>query len=357
MTTEQPLEQNDLISFGFNTASVYDIKDKNAFIYKLSKEDIVTIDIDDSDSDDDDNIPTKPKEKFIEIDNKVMVIDSDSDPNYSGDECLQDIDDAEDEENSDIDSFDSLDPSDDDSDSVQYYESDDEKFVVTKTILKCATPTETISLDEDDDDVPADEENDKTENGTVEPSTSTKVDEKKEIDEKPEESGVKLEDEESKDGEPKDGDQKHTVEGSENENDDEKPPAKIIKLDPEPSTSKAELLSNIKKRLAEMVPKKIGLIEAKPQKVRRRRQTMLEADYNERLQNKKVYMEMQKQLRRERLAIMGEKEKVAREATTEIVTEPKQINFVPKVKNTSVSRGEQLCSDLLANDPPNPKNT
>lgn len=35
MTTEQPLGENDLISFGFNTAAVYDVNDKHAFIYRL----------------------------------------------------------------------------------------------------------------------------------------------------------------------------------------------------------------------------------------------------------------------------------------------------------------------------------
>lgn len=47
--TENALEQDDIISFGFNTASVYDVNDKNAFIYRLVKENIEVIDLDDSD--------------------------------------------------------------------------------------------------------------------------------------------------------------------------------------------------------------------------------------------------------------------------------------------------------------------
>lgn len=64
-STEQALENNDIISFGFNTASVYDINDKNAFIYRLVKESIETIDLmlsdDDEEAEGDDggDVPAK----------------------------------------------------------------------------------------------------------------------------------------------------------------------------------------------------------------------------------------------------------------------------------------------------------
>lgn len=37
---DRQLEQNDVISFGFNTATVYDVNDRNAFIYRLVKEQV-----------------------------------------------------------------------------------------------------------------------------------------------------------------------------------------------------------------------------------------------------------------------------------------------------------------------------
>lgn len=51
------MENNDIISFGFNTASVYDINDKNAFIYRLVRESIECIDL--MLSDDEDEAPAK----------------------------------------------------------------------------------------------------------------------------------------------------------------------------------------------------------------------------------------------------------------------------------------------------------
>lgn len=84
------LQHNDLISFGFSTSKVYNIRDKNAFIYRVMKDDIETIDLNDSEEDDVDT-------------SAVIEIDSGSDDELSPaneaeesentDSELQDIDD------------------------------------------------------------------------------------------------------------------------------------------------------------------------------------------------------------------------------------------------------------------------
>lgn len=328
--TENALEQDDIISFGFNTASVYDVNDKNAFIYRLVKENIEVIDLDDSDEEA--PAPSRPSQRIIEIDNKVIDIESDSDSEYSGDECLQNID--EQSSSPSVELTDELDEENSSVDSLVSDESDeDASFVVTKTILKCATPTETIALDEDSsasereaeaqpsNDGPeptqADENKDKESNGTAseEPSTSESAQADK--------STAK-------------NDEANTPE-SEQE--------KTVVSSTKDETTR---LTNLKRRLAETTLRKVTITKAQP--LKKRRQTLTESEYSERKQERKRIIEEQKILRKEKLAALGDIAKAKRDAAAE-KAESNRIPFVPKVKNTTVTRGDILCTDLLAHDP------
>lgn len=368
MATEQSLGANDIISFGFNTASIYDVNDKNAFIYRLVKEVIETIDIDDSD-DETESAPPPARGKVIEIANKVIDIPSDSDSNYSGDECLQNIDEIEQQEGDDKEStsdssIESVVQS-EYSDSVESeIESDDDNFVVTKTIVKCLTPTETISLDEDDEneaepkkDEPNDEKtnqsqerrqmeesNDKTANGTIQEATSSKY---QADDSKSNEIGttanttVKVRTNVFKESDKSAG----------NDNATEPTTADQHKKRAESSSNKDETyrLDCLKRRLAEKVPRKLTTIQPRP--LKKRRPTITEFEYKEKIQAKKLNEEERKQLRRERLANLANEQKVKRDETAENSADSNRVPFVPKVKNSVTSRGEQLATDLLALNP------
>ncbi|XP_031636121.1 probable serine/threonine-protein kinase kinX [Contarinia nasturtii] len=374
-TSTEPLEQNDMISFGFNTASVYDINDKHAFMYRLVKEKIETINIDDSDDDDDDGTPPPPvvKDKFIAIDNRVIDIDSDSDSNYSGDECLKNIEEFKDEESvgssvqfeddSSIDNY---------SDSIESsVGSGDENFVVTKTILKCTTPTETISLDEDDeDDVPdvqaqnqddaqISEISDKASNGTIEkPSTAMETDEptKSTETQAPELKLTEI-DTTSKEDDQQSEDSENSMPGcsskTRSEENNARKPSTESDNHVETSPSKEEekelesRLEGLKRKLAEKPQKKISLIKAQP--LRKRRSTITEEEYLKRKKIKQqIDPEQSRQMKRERLAIIGEQQKARRIAAAESVGESNRPKNMPKVKINAVSRGEQLCTDMLA---------
>ncbi|XP_055312587.1 dentin sialophosphoprotein-like [Sitodiplosis mosellana] len=397
-TAEKPLEQNDMISFGFNTASVYDVNDRNAFIYRLVKEQIETIDIDDSD---DDDAPAPTKGKIIEITNKVIDIDSDSDSNYSGDECFQNIEEMEEEESSSSSCMieDDVSYSDDYSESSDSLESGEESFVVTKSIIKCATPTETIALDEDDDEVPevieekpTQSEESKVANGTVdEPSTSEtggKEAKSKEEDVTTTETEAKSEEKDAKSAENEAEPKKEDVKSTENvtesahkdkpsaENDaksetDQKSENETETKDDKTSDTtqkssiesennvgastskvaeKAARLERLRRNLAEKAPKQVSYTKAQP--LRKRRQTISEDEYNQRKLAKKLDSETAKRIRHERLAKIGEKEKAKRDEAAEIAANTIRVTTAPKVKNI-ISRGEQLLTDMLALNPTN----
>lgn len=369
MATEQSLGANDIISFGFNTASIYDVNDKNAFIYRLVKEVIETIDIDDSD-DEIESAPPPARGKVIEIANKVIDIPSDSDSNYSGDECLQNIDEIEQQESDDKESasdssVESVEQSEYSDSEESEIESDDDNFVVTKTIVKCPTPTETISLDEDDEneaepkkDEPNDEtahqsqerrqtekSNDKSANGTLQEPTSSKyqADDSKSNEIETTASTVNVRTNVSKESDKSAG----------NDNAKESTAAEQHKKQFEWNSNKDETyrLDCLKRRLAENVPRKITTIQPRP--LKKRRETITEFEYKEKIQAKKLNEEERKQLRRERLANLANEQKVKRDEAAEYSADSDRVPFVPKVKNTVVSRGEQLATDLLALNPTN----
>lgn len=434
-STEQPLENNDIISFGFNTASVYDINDKNAFIYRLVKESIETIDL--SDDDDEGDRPAaavaaapplpsataaaQPNARIISIENKVIDIGSDSDSEYSGDECLQDIEEMDGSNSSSLSSVgESSDMFDDensssnlsmDSDDMYNQNVHEGNFVVTKTILNCETPTETISLDTSADESSNDgvnhDNNDATANiVTVDleasqqntaleqtpASTSTQVEEKEEEKEKEK---SKDQDEETDAGEQKtngendilvvtstaevptetvadDGIQAKDTETPKNDeqidkNDTIKPTTTTTTNDDQNKLLAARL-DVVKRRVAENIPKTMNMIKAQP--LRKRRRTLTESEYIRHKEHKHQKVTDMKRLRKEKLADIAAKKSAAAAAAAvaaagteaaegaapgldgaEISNE--RIPFVPKVKNVTVSRGEQLLTDMMAFNPSN----
>lgn len=324
---------------------MYDVNDKNAFIYRLVKEDIETIDLGDSDEDSDDETPAPSKGKIIEIDSKVIDIPSDSDSEYSGSECLQNI-----EEMDGVASSSSIEMSDDFEDeesSNESIESDEsDEHVVTKTILKCATPTETIALDEDsscsereaeaqpsNDDQKSvqneqqdkDKENESNGMVTEEPSTSEAADSNKTSSTK-----------------------NDTVVSSDSDRKPTENEAEEAKVESTTQPNEETKLANIKRRIAENQPRKMAI--TKPQPLKRRRPTLTESEYNERKLERKRTAEEQRRIRKERLAQIGIQQKEARDAAAEAAGEPIRVPVVPKVKNSSTSRAENLCTDMLADN-------
>lgn len=266
----------------------------------------------------------------------MIDIDSDSDSNYSGDEYLQNIDDMKDEEES-ISSSVQFDNDNDFSGPDDYSESnqgsitsddydDDDNFVVTKTIINCATPTETISLDEEDE-----EENDNIENVPDVQSKSKTGEVSNGTTEKP---STLLE-----------------TDNSETKDEDEKLVDNGKKPEAESSTSQEDeynkRLENIKRKSANKVQQRKVLM-TKPQPLRKRRQTISEEEYFERKKLKNLNANQINQMKREKLAKLGERDKAKRDAAAENAGESNRIRFKPKVKVNSVSRGEQLCTDFLA---------
>lgn len=378
---EQPLEQNDMISFGFNTAAVYDVDDKNAFIYVLRKEQIETIDLDDSD----DEAPDTTT-RIIDIAEKVIDIDSDSDSNYSGDECIQDLEEIKEEVDPSATDDDSMDPQDsyDDSDSIDSEHSDE--FVVTKTILKCATPTETIDIDDEDDDAPQvvpeakidveDKIDAEIEAGTV-ADTVAETEAPNEAESKTDQNGIAKPDKEAPKATPpsaSNDDDNASLDAQANKENDasdkiaertsatdkeksqtkgrkektnDKTPTENDTAGPSKVQSEDERIQKIKRRLD--IKKTRTVMAIKPLSIRKRRQTVTEEEYIEHKRSKREEKEQIKKMRKERLSAIAEREQAARETPTET----HRTQFIPKVKNVSVSRGEQLCTDFLALDPSN----
>lgn len=376
------------------------------------KEQIETIDLGDSDDDDDDDAPPPTtKDKFIQISNKVIDIDSDSDSNYSGDECLKNIEEMEEASTSSSSSMieDDLSNSEDYSESDESIGSEEESFVVTKTILKCGTPTETIALDEDDDDVPeivedkstqSEQSKNKVANGQVNEAAPSDKDEKSkeediktiENDDEPmtedvtstddveksaekslaesdtsADQGTKPEeksDEGEKPDEKSEDDEKQDKTSEEDEKPDKKSeedvkPARKSSLKSnnhvEASTSRQaertvriEKLEKLRRSLAENTQKKTAY--TKPQSLRKRRRTVTEDEYNQHREVKKLATEEYRQLRREKLAKIAEEQNKQKPPVPNI----NRVPFVPKVKIPNVTRSDILCTDMLAFNPTNP---
>lgn len=429
-STEQPLENNDVISFGFNTACVYDINDKNAFIYRLVKECIETIDLMLSDDDDDQAAaaaqekPAPPpplplsssssssKDKIISIENKVIDIDSDSNSEYSGDEYLQNIEEMN-EQSSSLSSVASSDMHDDgnsSSNNSSALDSDDDyddEMVVTKSLFTHDTPTETISLDSSGDEEASDD--DAAGTAASKPSNQNKFDSTAST------SAQVANDmackEQSKDHDDGDGEKEAngdvtstselasaltaaampspsppsaapaaaeaSVETPAKDTDEAKNQNVSFKTDNNETSKQhpnnatdvdrvARLdarLQDVKRRIAENnAPKNVKvnmMTKAKP--IRKRRRTLTESEYMQHKKQKQLSIE-DRLLRREKLAEVAAREtaakdaaKAAAEATATAAGENSNERppFVPKVKIVTVSRGEQLCTDMLALDPTN----
>lgn len=344
------------------------------------KEDIEVIDLDDSDDEGPSTAPpttTAPKTasaaatesgKIIEIDNKIIDIPSDSNSEYSGDECFRSIDDLDDQskgtsilgssdefdENSSNESIES-----DEDDDEDYSDDESESFVVTKTILKCATPTETIALDDEDTSTSEqadDGKKDKTAPEHEEPTSTTEL---------PQSANGAVADEPSTSESttataaisttqtPKDDEV--TESGKKTpENGDDKGDAEEDQPKQSDESEQEQRLARFKQRLADAEPKKQMITITKAHAIRKRRKTLTESEYNERKLEKKRDLEEQRQKRRELLANLGEKQKAEREeAARAAAADSNRVPFVPKVKNTEVSRSEQLMTDMLALKPTN----
>lgn len=384
-TTERPLQHNDLISFGFNTGTVYNINDKNAFIYRLVKECIECIALDDSD----DDVSQPSADKYIEIANKVIDVPSESDSNYSGNECLESVNFNEESDSSSVEIYDS------DSNSYSDSGSSEENFIVTKTIINCPTPTEVIALDDDESNdyqssqsAKADDKSSSS-NATLPPSldveqapstdaeeptppthtlssksnspakeetpadTVTKVEvkdssepveteapdtdqetSKSTTDDKAQDENEVL-DQSQEDKADDDGD-KNGQNGIQSDND--------LLNEAGPSNEQVRL-AKVKQRLAANASRKSAVTQ--PQPLRKRRQTLTEEEYNNRKRIKKMELQRHKELRRARLAELGDKDKAKRDAVADSTIDSNRAHFVPKIRHT-VSRGEQLCTDFLA---------
>lgn len=366
---------------------MYDINDKNAFIYRLVKESIETIDL--ILSDDDDTVadaataerPTAPiaavppsaQDKIISIENKVIDIDSDSNSQYSGDECLQNIEEM-DGQSSSLSSIGSSIESDDnstsnlsvDSEDDDYDEGDENSFVVTKTLIKCDTPTETISLTDDSDDdnatatkVPEANNQKVVLDSTASTSTANADDKEKNKDQKETNGDVVTSTsefiataEEPSASAAADDQAKNDNKPSETDKNDANDKPKATNADDD-RKQLAERLDAVKRRVAENTPRTMNIIKAQP--LRKRRRTLTENEYHNhkaQKQKKKLTCEI-KQLRQEKLADIAKRNAAAvaaAGATADAANE--RTPFVPKVKNI-VSRGEQLCTDMLALNPTN----
>lgn len=315
------LKHNDIISFGFNISKCYKIKDKNAFIYRVIRDDVETINIFDSDDEDD-------------VDNdEVIVLDSDS--NESDDDEITDINNVI-IDSSDEDSY--------DSDASIHSTDSHQSFVVTNIIVN-----EDIDGNEDEDEVLVTTKTDHpvskldsnvpttnvTLNGTKQnDEITTKNDNNKNTESTSIESDVL------------------TIETS--ANNDEQLPIKPLDITLECSVER------VKQSMLMKAKKSVSLITARP--LRKRRRTMTENEYEQVKANREqkrqllatergqhpLTTEEEKRIRHERLAQIAQEEKDAKLAAAALLGEPKRTIIVPKVKITQVSRGELLAVEMLA---------
>lgn len=371
--TTKPLQHNDVISFGFNIIAVYDKDHESAFVYRLIKREIDIIDIDSEDekptestSNDDDkpttskstadaDAPTTSKStgdaakpaasKCPAADDEVIDLSSDSDDTPDSNENedygtaprINFVDDV-------LDSSDATeqyasgsgDGSGNGSDNAS---SDDEGSFVREATIHQAddddTSPEIISLDDESSSAKVDqEENAPTENEAAtlhsDKSPQSQQNSSNTAGTSKESNGT--------------GDAASTDTGPSNE---DKDASEVAKKPHE------ERLTLLKERLEKNIPKKRKIVTIKAKAIKRRRKTLTEAEYTmhrveirEEEELKKERLE-QKRKRRELLAKQGNDQKAKRDAAAESAATNRPV-FVPKVKNATVSRGEQLCTDMLA---------
>lgn len=321
----------------------------------------------------------------------MIDIGSDSDSNYSGDECLKNIEEM-DEQSSSLSSIGSsleedstsnlsMDSDDDEDDDDDYDEGDESNFVVTKTLINCDTPTETISLDTDESD--SDSHDNDASATTVNVPNDLKSNDQGEVLESTATTS-KEKDAETTNGEvvvtstseitstaAEVASASTAMDQDQAKNDSENKPSKAsdksanaTTVQPPKTTNAAnderlaERLDIVKRRVAENIPRKINMTKAQP--LRKRRRTLTESEY----QSHKIYKANKqlttegKQLRKEKLADVERRRKEAEAAALAAAAATatdtsERIPFVPKVKNVSISRGEQLLTDLMALNPSN----
>lgn len=341
------LGHNDIISFGFNCLKLYNIKDKQAFIYRVVREaDLDTINIYDSDENDDAN-----------DDDVVVVLDSDSaDGGYP--EIASDASEATEDDNvRDIDD-DVIISSDDD----DYYDSDDSigsgDFVVTQRVENRAQRP-TIDLNADDDiELTSLEQSNK--HDVIDDQVDKEVDkEQKSDDAAPTTStgAIQLETLE-KDVAP-------ILNGAEDEAVPEKSDAKATQDEISAPETSANTSASDRDTIVEVaehtnesatrtfrsdanVRRGIQVISAQP--LRKRRRTITEREY----EDSKKQRDQKRSARAERLAQIAadEKEKSAIAAAAAAPNlneaESKSPVAVPKVKISQVTRAEMLATDMLA---------
>lgn len=378
-TVERPLDHNDVISFGFNNATVYDVNDENVFIYRLVKEPVQTIDLDSDNEVEPSTAKPTTKDKFIIIDNKV-IIDSDSDSNYSGEERFRSMkemgvdeegeeegEEEEDEEDdeSGVDSADSTNV-------ISDMETESSSLVVTKILHNCPEPSETISLDDDSSIEADDDDNEPTQSNISKESNSRNDDGDSNIERSDEPSAdVKKasDDHKSNESDTKSSENDTTTgtttKSSESKQTDSKPsPKSSTEIDiysMPASTSSAAVKNTTKHGFKRSEILKRGMAEStvsntrkKQKRIRKRRRTITEDDYEE-MKERKQDAEAAKQHRRLQLAELGNKDKAKRDAVAEEQNgDSSRVTFVPKVKNATVTRAEQLLTDLLALSNNNP---
>lgn len=338
---------NDIISFGFNCLKLYNIKDKQAFIYRVVKEaDLDTINIYDSDENDDAN-----------DDDVVVVLDSDSgDGGYP--EIASDASEATEDDNvRDIDD-DVIISSDDD----DYYDSDDSigsgDFVVTQRVENRAqAPTinlnandnviEPTSLEQSKKHDVTDEQIDKEVNKEQErddaaPTTSTGAIPTETVEKEvmPISNGAADE---------------ATAGASDKKQDETNAPETPTNTSATDRDTILEVTEHTNERDTTRpfhsdanIRRGIQVISAQP--LRKRRRTITEREY----ENSKKQRDQKRSVRAERLAQIAadEKEKLANAAAATTPNcneaESKSSVAVPKVKISQVSRAEMLATDMLA---------
>lgn len=335
------LQNGDVICFGFNIGSVYDINDPNVFTYLLKKEAIVTIELD---SDDECTEESARQADTTGQNDNVYEIDSDSE--HSGDECFEDIDELDDEHVYSEQSNEPYSSDEDEIDETSNDASSSASFVVTKTILNPKTPPdgEIVELSDDEN---------------TEITSSEQFNDKMSQDDNTDEQQQQQKPDSTSD----ESEKAHTAEACDEPSSSAaisvsgaSTSAAIVNDDssnsPPSSNSNNEndeqyRLAKVRKRIAERAQKKVSVTNAKP--IRKRRRTYTETEYKQKVD--KVDPQEVKRLRLERLAKIAADKKAEKEAHGESSGEQQRTQFVPRVKNTSVSRSAMLSEDMLPKDP------
>lgn len=109
-----------------------------------------------------------------------------------------------------------------------------------------------------------------------------------------------------------------------------------------------ETVEKVKRTLADKPARQVIIINPLAPKIRKRRATLSEDEYNRKKEMK--LSNVDKQLRSEKLRQIEANKKAAKEANGEGSVEHVRPSFMPKVKNTTVSRSNLLSSDMLSSD-------